>query len=443
MSVPIGGCNSEFELRTEPDGQGVVARFSNAEEGRLWRWRDGQWTELALPARKLPIVDYAPRRNGVLLFFRGTTNTMAFLSYDTGKQDKMFDVALAEIAANDFKTREQATARMIALGYRNRRRAEKALRETDDPEVEMRLRSVLSALMADRQASNMVLERTAHFGAYEATNAVLQFCDETGRVGIGAPAIRKDDQFLGPGMLIEDSHGFVTFLGGQDYATSWRGPYFGDSGVVWGLGKQWVWVPDTQKRLDLSGGTAVCQVPSVFYRWFHAALGDGTVFVSSRGPHEDPNTVARFNPAALDNRLQLQATGMRIADRGCCVSRDGVVWACSADTGPVRYAGKKWEEIRGFKGRMDCDSALTSQTGIIIPPTGGWTDGHHASPAYLLTSDGDVFEESRVEDLILKHRELVARVFGASSEGLVAEARSPFQRIDYVVLVCLSGVCLA
>jgi hypothetical protein len=156
----------------------------------------------------------------------------------------------------------------------------------------MRLRRVLKGIHPD------ATPRTA-IGRYSVRKALLRFHDPVDHaVYIGGEAETAAGH-VSLTLLVVDAKGKARSYCGSAFAHPWPSLTYNVGGdLVVQRGRR-VWLAGARQTLagmllDLERGV-VCRVPDPDYSWFHAALPDGTVFLSKSGRHH--NGIAVFRPS--------------------------------------------------------------------------------------------------------------------------------------------------
>lgn len=285
------GTGNYPRLAPEPDGKSVLSYLPN-RLSPVWRWRDGRWEKLdvsaALEGQKLSAV--APRAKGELWLFRGDGR---MVRWNAAARDALGVAALLEkLGSDSYQERERATADLIRLGVAIQAPAEAALAKTDDPEVILRLRRVLKGIHPD------ATPRTA-IGRYHVRKALLRLHDPVDHAVYIAGEVETPEGHVGLGLLVVDAKGEARFYCGSAFAHPWPSLVYSVGGdLVVRRGRR-MWLAGARQTLagmllDLERGV-VCKVPDPNYSWFHAALPDGTVFLSQSGRHHDG--IVAFRPS--------------------------------------------------------------------------------------------------------------------------------------------------
>ncbi|NQT19701.1 MAG: hypothetical protein HQ592_08345 [Planctomycetes bacterium] len=371
-------------LVPEPDGRGLIACFNGVVNTRanpteciveLWRLREGNWTPLDVPQEILNsrIAGITPVKNGVWI----------------DEQDRRSEYHRPE----DRKKVPPARLWFVAFD------AEAG--QDDNPPFAL--------------------------GPYKAKDAVLIEYDGSGTTYFAAKQIFREEELLGPGMLIRRVDGQVTALLGERFAGCTHQDYrCGGSGPLAVAGRNALWTPykmlssKAALMVSLETGDVMATMPDQNFIWLHSALDDGTVFVSISEPGQAYSTIIVYKPDAPDTRVLLEVRKIEAKRRVFCVASDGALWAAVLDPADptrgsrqesmiLRFNGKAWQPVEAFRGWTDTTRLIPGRNGEIL------AIGTYRS-AFLM--DGLLYPENSLETLIaLHHKKFASAFFMGSSTG--------------------------
>lgn len=349
-------------LYLEQDGKGVTAFAPGTQESSVWRWRGGKWTKIPLPAPlSMALTAIAPWQEGVLLFTASGINYHRYNGFVPGD----FGRLQRKVGDSSFKVREEGTREMIACGAAILPYANNALRQSNDPEIQMRLKQVVEAVTP-------VAGKAFMLGPYQLRQASFAHYDDNATIYVTAADILEAGASLGSGVVIGRRDGSVIAVAGPGVPHQWGSrSYDGDHPLVSESGKR-IWVSRTTGTsapglFDVDAKGVTVSMPYSDVRWLQAVKSDGTVFASQMNPaRARVNPVIVFDPSARDDRRLLHNTRIEIADsEKLCVTSDGRIWTETIDQGLVRYDGRKWETI-GARSLRGIRSFLPGTDGSLL-----------------------------------------------------------------------------
>ena len=363
-------------LLPEPDGAGIVAYYASSRKAPvLWRWRDGEWTQIALPTGfdSLRIAGMAAAENGIWIDEQDTRDTR----YRAKKPENPPRTGL----------------RFIPF----------------DPE----------GFEEDKEQD---VDKHFAAGPYTVKGVMLDSYDTLDTTYVRAKEIRKVGKSLGPGMLIKRRDGVHALLGAR-FAESWEQRRYldePDSGPILVAEKQAVWFPgrkggEPAQLYSLKNGSLIATMREENFRWLHAVLPDGTVIARSGGGRPTGRlTSAAFKPGAPDDRkfLDYKKTEFCLGPI-FCAAPDGTVWAQIAEkrddgeerprTGTIaRFDGEQWRPIEQLRGTRSVYQFLPGRNGEILM---------RASRGFYFMIGDKFYRQRNLEALIAEHREEFAAAY--------------------------------
>ena len=362
-------------LLPEPDGQGLIAYFEKDLLGReivdpvvIWRWRDGNWKQIAPPADLV-----ADGIGGVA-------------AAEDGLWIDVPDVSIIRKRTKSLGLELKTGLRFISFDEQSQ--PEDARPEDDE---------VFSP------------------GPYTAMGILLDFFDGAGMTCFSAKEVFKEGKPLGPGMVIKGANGEVGALLAERFAARPRywslgrdlsGPIsVPQSGAVWVNGKKG---GAPAELYSLEDGKVMATICDERFYWLHAALDDGTVFATIRPPSRSPgeNTVGAHKPGAPDDRNLLECEKLEV-EHVCCVASDGSIWIIGTDRVIKRFDGESWQPVEALRGVRFLQAVVAGRNGTVLVYTG---------KEYLLVDGDRLFKGKDIETLAAAHKTEFAAAFFMNSE---------------------------
>lgn len=362
---------SRTALAPEPDGKGLVAFYLGVGFGEkfsvfaFWRWRDNTWTQIEMPP------DIARKRL-------------------TGMRVEADGVWVQEYWRDNRDTKPGEP-----LNYVRPRFVPFDPQEKGKP--------------ADGDLTFVV-------GQYTAREVILGFEDTTEARYLRARQVTCEGKELGPGMLIDQPDGRITFLPGERFRTRFYS--FDQSGPVMVPGGGAVWIPGVRGSrpadlYSLDDGKLISGMPKARIFRVSAVLGNGTVFASGGGNGK----LIAYRHAAEDDRKFLEHQLIR--GSRACIAPDGSIWVVRR-VGPdqrvelLRFDGKEWTVVLCFDDRnWIVPKPLLAMSSIRVK----FLPGHNGEMLLLIKDKfiflvGDkVYADEDIQALIEAHKKEFAAAY--------------------------------
>ena len=399
----LGVTFPSFNYRTwlEPDGNGLTAWIGGDAGPRLWRFREGAWSEQPWPKDR-----YAAARATAPV--------------------KLGDHFYARVGLRTDRLTPPQRASMI----RSKLLPEKPLVIDIGP---------------DGQAKELDAEGTLAVGRYEIPLRSPMWNDVRGIIYVGCGSAVVDGRTLGPGLLICDPSGKEARYLNVDSRSPVDVGRLGETPLFLEGGKR-AWT--AQGLLDLDNLTLLGHLPGKSYHVVAAA--DGTAFAERIGGHYGgkmpQQMVYRVGASeAADERTHLVGQTIALNGPGYCIASDGSIWASRGDFGIERFDGTTWRNTNAIRpgGSGDVGQAIRLTPFSLVPAQNGWAlafVGHRVSqlhvergfldepvfqPSYLLLNGRRCTGGRSFENWIPKSRDLFLEAFSAPSPNACWPAFRP------------------
>jgi hypothetical protein len=397
-------------LNLTMDGKGVVALMTQPDPS-MWRWRDGQWSRIALEASNVVAACPAPG-NTVLVFHQNETVSM--IGNDDSKTvTEQVDAGIERLrAATTPEERHVAVTHLQELGVAAVPLAERALATSYDPEF---LASLTTAIRGMGQAGATLI------GDLTFRKASLLAYDQAQKTAyLHAREIRHRNKFIDDGLVVVHPDGSTE--ASTVPAATWQRLANGSVTPISAPEGAWLCFTDpSSSRLPSAIDVKTGTIRSTSIPWFSkvlAALPDGTVFFARHRVFGTGNWVAAFRPQYPDDRVLLPVETLssmpevlRYLD---CDSANGM-WAILADGSLARLREGDCQVIRDAPRGDGVKAMLAGSRGDVVfvgRRFGYWRDGTTTwSPS--------------IQELIAANREAIAASFSARAiQPLVAPTYS-------------------
>ena len=381
-------------LVPEPDGAGILAWYAPRQKTPLlWRWRDDEWTQIALPpdVDSQRVAGIAAAENGIWIDEQDTPST--------------------RYRAKKLGLTTHTGLRFIPF----------------DPE----------GFEKDKKQDG-----DKHFaaGPYTVKGVMLDFYDTLDTTYVRAKEILALGNPLGPGMLIKQREGKVSVVLGERFAEPWeKRRYFDepDSGPILVAEKQAVWFPgrkggEPAQLYSLKDGHLLATMRDENFRWVHAALPDGPV-IARHPTKTNEYSMAAFKPGAEDDRNLLHCKRTEMKRGAFCVAADGTVWteAIGSPEGQAaggafiaRFDGRQWKPAEPIGDMRNVQSFLPGQNGELLVK---------AKRRFFFVIGDKLYTDQDLEALIVAHRKEFAAAYFMSAHLLHGSLFTYYNRSFSVV----------
>ncbi len=342
----LGVTFPSFNYRTwlEPDGKGLTAWIATDAGPRLWRFREGAWSERPWPEDR-----YAAARAAAPV--------------------KLGDHFYARVGLRTDRLTPPQRASMI----RSKLLPEKPLVIDIGP---------------DGQATELDAEGTLAVGRYKVPLRSAMWNDVPGTFYAGCGSAAIGSRKLGPGLLICGPSGKEARYVNVDSRSPVDVDRLGATPLFLDDGKR-AWT--AQGLLDLGNLTLLGHLPSKTYEVVAAA--HGIAFAERIGGHYGgkmpQQMVYRVGaPEAADSRTHLVGQTVALNGPGYCIASDGSIWASRGDFGIERFDGATWRNTNAIRpgGSGDVGQAIRLTPFSLVPAQNGWVltfVGHRVSDLHI------------------------------------------------------------
>jgi hypothetical protein len=399
-TVTPGSSFGFLRLIREPDGAGLLMTKATTPP-ELWRFRDGNWSQMSCVMEG--VAEVCPAPDGQVWLFRhdGRVETVAGRSPADADRDararKLADRLRAATTADERRAAAQDLAASAGPAL-----LEEMLASSYDPDL---LAALTRAMKEKRQPA------VSRLGAYTAAAATLIGHDDAGKntLLLVRGAARGETQ-LGDGLLVVSNRQEPRFVAAPQVLDAWKRIEFRPR-VIFSPDGRAAWIGRTNYGtaafcIDLETGGVSDRVPEPLFGTLHAVRADGTLFVSHVPSSMPDCTVAAFRPGRPDDYVPLPTESWPLRGDGAGLlglDAAGGIWANLADRGLARFHEGEWQPVNaGDLGTIRGIIAGSRDDVILIGSRYGYWRG------------GEIAAAATMQELLAANRAAIAASFGTA-----------------------------
>ncbi len=306
----------EQHVWLDAGGNGLTI-LAGGEQRKLWRYREGTWSEAAWPKLQFASFSEPPRKLGEFFYVR--------------------------VGFSLPKLTVPQRASMIRSGL-------------------LPPKPAMMRIGLNGEAVELDPQELLAVGRYRIALTCPMYSDPNGTFYAECQEAREGQRKLGPGVVIGDISGKARYVPTSDPPPDLSQlaaiQFFLDGGR-----RAWT----AHALLDMETLTPIDRLPAKQYEAI-AATEEGSVFAQcpSRVLGARPEPLMVYRPGVADARKVL--SGEKVAIQGgYCIGGDGCIWAARGDFGLERFDGETWRVAA-----PDLDGKIRVTPAALIPAENGW-----------------------------------------------------------------------